>query len=165
MDKREQHDGMPIEAIPWGKRGGPRSGGTRVYSAAVAVVGSNYLVSTHKSCLPLTQVMHSNSDASPSTAERSSSSQSNKKRIQISSSFTTDKEHFYEQIHDNTTNQTTTIKHDTPHQQTTTKTLTTNPYTVETNGLDQTTKQGHSTTLDLEPSHSPATVGYDTSQL
>ncbi|CAD0024050.1 unnamed protein product, partial [Aureobasidium pullulans] len=76
-----------------------------------------------------------------------------------------DAEHFHEEIHNKKTGETKTITHDTPHESTHTTTYTTNPYTVETNGAEQKTKQGDSITLDTEPSHCPATVGYDTSQL
>ncbi|KAI5242855.1 ribose 5-phosphate isomerase B [Aureobasidium subglaciale] len=54
------------------------------------------------------------------------------KRIQISSSFTSEAEHLHEQIHDNKTGKTQTIVHDTPHESSHTTTLTTNPYTIET---------------------------------
>jgi hypothetical protein len=94
-----------------------------------------------------------------------SSSTPSNKRIQISSSFTTEAEHLNEQIHDNKTGETKTITHDTPHETSHTTTIATNSYTVETNGIEQKTKQGDSITLDLDPSHCPATVGYDTSQL
>ena len=100
----------------------------------------------------------------PAELKMSSSTPPNK-RIHISSSFTTDAEHLREQIHDNKTGETKTITHDTPHESSHTTTITTNPYTVETNGAEQKTKQGDSVTLDLDPSHCPATVGYDTSQL
>ncbi|KAG9693159.1 hypothetical protein KCU95_g11115, partial [Aureobasidium melanogenum] len=93
------------------------------------------------------------------------SSTPSKKRIQISSSFTTDAEHLHEQVHDTKTGETKTVTHDTPHETSHTTTITTNPYTVETNGVEQKTKQGDAITLDIEPSHCPATVGYDTSQL
>ncbi|KAI4735296.1 ribose 5-phosphate isomerase B [Aureobasidium sp. EXF-12298] len=86
-----------------------------------------------------------------------SSSTPSNKRIQISSSFTTDAEHLHEQIHDNKTGETKTITHDTPHETSHTTTIATNPYTVETTGTEQKTKQGDSITLDLDPSHCPAT--------
>ena len=95
----------------------------------------------------------------------SSSSTPSNKRIQISSSFIPDSEHLREQVHDNKTGETKTITHDTPHGTSHTTTITTNPYTVETNGAENKTKQGDSVTLDIDPSHCPATVGYDTSQL
>jgi hypothetical protein len=107
---------------------------------------------------------HSNTDAPPAELEMSSSTPS-KKHIQISSSFTTKAEVLHEEIHDNKTGETKTITHHTPHETSHTTTITTNPYTVETNGAEQKTKQGDSITLDTDPSHCPATVGYDTSQL
>jgi hypothetical protein len=94
-----------------------------------------------------------------------SSSTPSKKHIQISSSLTTTAEVLHEEIHDNKTGQTKTITHETPRETSHTTIVTSNPYTVETNGAEQKTKQGDSTTLDLDPSHCPATVGYDTSQL
>ncbi|THY10508.1 ribose 5-phosphate isomerase B, partial [Aureobasidium pullulans] len=108
--------------------------------------------------------IRTNTDSPPSELKMSPSSPS-KKRLQISSSFTSDAEHLHEEIHDKKTGETKTITHDTPHESTHTTTYTTNPYTVETNGAEQKTKQGDSITLDTEPSHCPATVGYDTSQL
>jgi hypothetical protein len=107
---------------------------------------------------------HSNTGAVPA-ALRMPSSTPSKKHIQISSSLTTTAEVLHEEIHDNKTGQTKTITHDTPRETSHTTTITTNPYTVETNGAERKTKQGGSTTLDLDPSHCPATVGYDTSQL
>lgn len=93
------------------------------------------------------------------------SSPPKEKRVQISSSFTSEAEHLHEQIHGKTTNETKIIAHDTPRHSSHTTTITTNPYVVKTDGVKKETKQGDSVTLDTDPSHCPATVGYDTSQL
>jgi hypothetical protein len=94
-----------------------------------------------------------------------SSSTPSKKHIQISSSFTTNAEVLHEEIHDNKTGETKTITPHTPHEASHKTTVTTNPYTVETNGAEKKTKQGDSITLDTDPSHCPATVGSEISQL
>ena len=87
------------------------------------------------------------------------------KRIQISSSFTSDAEHLHEEVRDRNTNKTKIIDRSEPHSTSQKTTITTNPYTVETDGADSKVKSGDAATFDQDPSHVSATVGYDTSQL
>jgi hypothetical protein len=84
-----------------------------------------------------------------------------KKRIQITSDVKADTQQFYQRIHHPSTGETTVVEDTKPHTSTSTVTVTTNPYTVETDGsTDGTkTKEGSSTTVNINK------PGYDTSQL
>ena len=84
-----------------------------------------------------------------------------KKRIQITSDFTSNAEHFYERIERKGRGETKVIEQTEPSTTSRTVTVTTNPYTVETDGSPENTrtKEGEAVTVDLEKK------GYDTSQL
>jgi hypothetical protein len=84
-----------------------------------------------------------------------------KKRIQITSDITSNAEHFYERVEHPGVGNAKVIENDHPKTSSSTVTITTNPYTVETDGSRENTKtkEGASTTIDLEKK------GYDTSQL
>jgi hypothetical protein len=84
-----------------------------------------------------------------------------KKRIQITSDFTSNAEHFYERVERPGTNDTKIVEENSPKASRRSVTVTTNPYTVETDGSSEKTndKEGASVTVDIEKK------GYDTSQL
>lgn len=85
----------------------------------------------------------------------------NKKKIQISSSFHRDAETFHEKIEDHNAGTTKVIDQSEPHSTTSSKTLTTNPVTVEASGPDTKAKEGDSTTVEATSN----LKGADTSQL
>ena len=85
-----------------------------------------------------------------------------KKRIQITSDITSNAEHFYERIErPGGSGKAKVVEQNEPKTTSRTVTLTTNPYTVETDGTPENTKtkEGEAVTIDLEKK------GYDTSQL
>ncbi|KIW05892.1 uncharacterized protein PV09_03087 [Verruconis gallopava] len=84
-----------------------------------------------------------------------------KKRIQITSDVTADTEHFYERVEHPSTGTSKVVEHKQPRTSSSSVTITTNPYVVETDGSPENTrtKQGASATVELEKK------GYDTSQL
>jgi len=84
-----------------------------------------------------------------------------KKRIQISSTLQRDSESFHETIQDQNTGETKIIDQSNPHSTTSSTSITSNPFTVETKGLETKTKQGDSITLNNDPS----LQGLHTSQL
>jgi hypothetical protein len=86
-----------------------------------------------------------------------------KKRIQITSDVASNAEHFYERVEHPGTGDAKIIEQDHPEtsSSSSTVTVTTNPYTVETDGSpgNTKTKEGASASVELEKK------GYDTSQL
>ena len=94
-------------------------------------------------------------DSNPSSISNMSSN----KRIFFSSSVDTDASHFHERVEDKSTGKVKTF--DGPKAVNGTKkvTITTNPYTEETDGTEKTkTKEGSAKTFNVKPE-------YDTSQL
>lgn len=84
-----------------------------------------------------------------------------KKRIHVSSNITFDSQHYHKTVHNHNTGETKTIDNPEPHTTSSSTTVTSNPVTVETDGIDTTTKQGSRETTDHNPQHQ----GFDTSQL
>ena len=75
-----------------------------------------------------------------------------KKRVQITSDITSDASHFYERIEKPGDSEAKVIERNEPKASSHTVTITTNPYTVETDGSseDTKTKEGKAATIDLE---------------
>jgi hypothetical protein len=84
-----------------------------------------------------------------------------KKRIQITSGVHSQTEYSYQRVHNLGTGEITTVEHTAPHSSSSTVTVTTNPYTVETDGSTDATKTkgGSSSSVHINK------PGYDTSQL
>ena len=84
-----------------------------------------------------------------------------KKRIQITSDFTSDAEQFYERVVHPDTGETKVVENCNPKTSSSSVTVTTNPYTFETDGSPEKTKtkKGSSSTVNINK------PGYDTSQL
>lgn len=84
-----------------------------------------------------------------------------KKRIQITSDFTSNAEHFYQRVARPGTGDTKVVEQNEPKTLSHKVTVTTNPYTVETDASIENTKtnEGASATVHLEKK------GYETSQL
>jgi hypothetical protein len=84
-----------------------------------------------------------------------------KKRIQVTSDFKADTEQFYERVHHHNSGETKVVENTKPHLGSSSITITTNPYTVETAGSTEEarTKEGSSSTVNINK------PGYDTSQL
>ena len=83
------------------------------------------------------------------------------KRIQITSNFTSNADHLQERVHNIDTGKTKVVDNSKPHIRSSSITVTTNPYTVETDGSPEhtVTKEGSATAVDIKK------AGYDTSQL
>ena len=83
------------------------------------------------------------------------------KRIQITSDIQSEASHFYERVERPGDSEPKVIEQNDPKTSSHTVTITTNPYTVETDGSSENTqtKEGKAATVDLEKK------GYDTSQL
>lgn len=86
-----------------------------------------------------------------------------KKRVQISTNFTTDAESLHEEIHFKDTGGSKIIDRSDPHSTSFSTTITSNPVTIETDGVENKTKSGSANTTTID--QNPRTVGYDTSQL
>lgn len=85
---------------------------------------------------------------------------SSNKSIHISSSLDIQSESLHEKITDHSTGKSKVIDKETPHESSSSYTVTTNPVKYEKKGTDE-TKVTEGKAIDLDP----ATVGYDTSQL
>ena len=85
---------------------------------------------------------------------------SDKKRIQISSTFDIQSESLHEVIKDHNTGKTKVVDIQEPHRKTSTATITTNPVKYGAKGTEE-----PRVTEGKEVKFHPATVGYDTSQL
>lgn len=84
------------------------------------------------------------------------------KKIQITSRLDISSENLYEKVTDNSTGETKVIDKQEPHQVSQKTTVTTNPVKYEAKGAEEAhVTEGKAVEID----QSPATVGYDTSQL
>ena len=83
-----------------------------------------------------------------------------KKDIHISSSLDVQSESLHEKITDHSTGRAKVVDKETPHESTSSYTVTTNPVKYEKKGIDE-AKVTEGKAVDLDP----ATAGYDTSQL
>jgi hypothetical protein len=83
------------------------------------------------------------------------------KRVQITSHVRSQVDYSYQRVHQHESDQTTTIEKTSPYTSSSTVTLTTNPYIVETQDPADATKAngGSSSTVNYNK------AGYDTSQL
>lgn len=85
---------------------------------------------------------------------------SDKKRLQISSSFDFESKHIHEKITNNTTGETRTVDSDEPHQSQRSVTITSDPVKYEVKGGEEPkVVEGEAVQVN------PATIGFDTSQL
>lgn len=84
-----------------------------------------------------------------------------KKRIQITSNLTSEADQFFERIEDDDGKVKKVIEKSEPSVSTSSTTITTNPYTAETDGSSEDTKakEGEASTVKVDK------AGYDTSQL
>lgn len=84
-----------------------------------------------------------------------------KKRIQITSNFTSEADQFFERIENEDGKVTKVVDKTEPSVSASSTTITTNPYTAETDGSAENTntKEGEAKTVKIDKS------GYDTSQL
>jgi hypothetical protein len=82
------------------------------------------------------------------------------KRVQITSDFKTDTDVFYERVEEKNTGEIKIIQNSKPVVGSSSTRITTNPYTVETDGSSKAeTKVGSASSVTINKS------GYDTSQL
>jgi hypothetical protein len=82
------------------------------------------------------------------------------KRVQIKSDFTSEAAYSFERVQDKDTGEINVTKNSNPTISSSTTTITTKPYTVDTNSSSETTQNvGSSSTMNINK------PGYDTSQL